>query len=181
MKLMFASDIHGVAKACEEMLDIFEKSGAERLVLLGDLLYHGPRNGVPEGYDPARVAELLSRHGERILAVRGNCDAEIDQMLLPFPMMGDYCTMFEHGRMFFITHGHVYNEQQMPPCVPGTVLIHGHTHLLTAHNAPFGVVLNPGSVALPKGGNPRSYMLYEDGLFRILPMEGAGELGRMAI
>lgn len=177
MKLMFASDIHGDAACCEEMFACFDRQGADKLVLLGDLLYHGPRNDLPPHYAPKQVIELLNSRKESLLCVRGNCDTEVDQMVLQFPILADYMTIFEQGRMFFVTHGHNFNMNQMPPCPADTILIHGHTHVQTVTPFAGGVYLNPGSVTIPKEGNPKSYMIYEEGLFRILSLEG-DELNR---
>ena len=172
MKLMFASDIHGDASCCQRMLDCFDAEQAEKLILLGDLLYHGPRNDLPPDYAPKKVIELLNARKEQLLCVRGNCDTEVDQMVLQFPILADYAAIFERGRMWFLTHGHVYNQQKMPPVAPGTILIHGHTHVQTVTEQDGIFYLNPGSVTLPKEGNPKSYMIYEDGLFTIRTMDG---------
>ena len=115
MKYMFASDIHGSAYYCKKMLDAFEKEGAERLVLLGDLLYHGPRNDLPRDYAPKQVISMLNAMKDRIYAVRGNCEAEVDQMVLDFPVMADYCILSVDGKTFYATHGHVYNQDHLPP------------------------------------------------------------------
>ena len=172
MKLMFASDIHGDASCCQRMLDCFDAEQAEKLILLGDLLYHGPRNDLPPDYAPKKVIELLNARKEQLLCVRGNCDTEVDQMVLQFPILADYAAIFERGRMWFLTHGHVYTQQKMPPVAPGTILIHGHTHVQTVTEQGGIVYLNPGSVTIPKEGNPKSYMIYEDGLFTIRTMDG---------
>lgn len=177
MKYMFASDIHGDAVCCQEMLERFDAAGADKLILLGDLLYHGPRNDLPRDYDPKKVTALLNARKRDLLCVRGNCDAEVDQMVLEFPIMADYMTIYDGDRLFFVTHGHLYNLDHLPVCSGPYALIHGHTHVQTVTPFPEGVYLNPGSVTMPKEGNPRSYMLYEDGLFRILDMDGK-ELNR---
>ena len=168
MKLMFASDIHGDFDCAEAMFDAYQREKANKLVLLGDLLYHGPRNDLPAGYAPKKVIELLNKQKKHLVCVRGNCDTEVDQMVLEFPILADYMMIFERGRRFFITHGHHYNTATPPMLDAGDVLIHGHTHVLTV--TPFGeglVYLNPGSVSLPKEGNPKSYMIYENGTFTI--------------
>ena len=173
MKLMFASDLHGDYACAKATLEKFRAEGAEKLILLGDLLYHGPRNDLPEGYAPKKVIALLNENKNDLVCVRGNCDTEVDQMVLEFPILADYLLIFEQGRRFFITHGHHYNTQTPPLLASGDVLIHGHTHVLTV--TPFGdglTYLNPGSVSLPKENNPPSYMTYENGTFEIKRFDG---------
>ena len=157
MKIVFMSDIHGVPSALEAALAKADSLGCDRIVLLGDLLYHGPRNGVPDFYDPVRVAGLLNARKDRILAVRGNCDAEVDQLMLEFPMMSDYAVLDAGSERFFLTHGHLWNERNLPPLGTGSVLVHGHTHIPELKKLECGISLfNPGSVSLPKGGSARS-------------------------
>ena len=132
MKYMFASDVHGSAYYCRKMLEAYKKEQAERLVLLGDLLYHGPRNDLPKEYAPKEVIKMLNGMKQEIYAVRGNCEAEVDQMVLEFPVMADYCILAIDGKTFYATHGHVYNENNLPPLCEGDILIHGHTHVLKA-------------------------------------------------
>ncbi len=172
MKLMFASDIHGSAKYAELMRDIYMSEKAEKLILLGDLLYHGPRNDLPEGYEPKRVINLLNEMKGQILAVRGNCDAEVDQMVLEFPIMADYIILWLEGHMVFVTHGHKFNEDEMPMLGQGDILIHGHTHLRVAANRGDYYFFNPGSISLPKGDGEHSYMIYEDGVFTTKTLGG---------
>lgn len=172
MKYMFASDIHGSAHYCRKLLDAYGQSGADRLILLGDLLYHGPRNDLPEGYAPREVIAILNGIKDEICAVRGNCEAEVDQMVLDFPVMADYAVLVLNGLTFYATHGHVYNRENMPPMKDGDILIHGHTHLLTAEKCGNGFLLNPGSTSIPKGGNPATYAVLEDAMFRICDFEG---------
>ena len=172
MKLMFASDIHGSALWCERMLEAYRREGAEQLCLLGDILYHGPRNDLPEGHDPKRVIALLNPMKDEILCVRGNCDTEVDQMVLEFPVLADYAVIFENGRRFFLTHGHHFNPSALPPLKKGDVLINGHSHVLCAKEVDGVHCLNDGSVSLPKEGNPHSYMVYENGVFYIKKMDG---------
>jgi putative phosphoesterase len=157
MKILFLSDIHGVPSALETALSAGDALGFDKLVLLGDLLYHGPRNGVPNFYDPVKVAALLNARKNAILAVRGNCDAEVDQMMFEFPMMESYATLACGDTTFFLTHGHLWNEHVLPPLGTGTVLVHGHTHVPESKTLACGLSLfNPGSVSLPKGGSARS-------------------------
>ena len=129
MKYMFASDIHGSAYYCRKMLEAYEKEEAERLVLLGDLLYHGPRNDLPKDYAPKQVISMLNEMKNQIYAVRGNCEAEVDQMVLEFPVLADYCILAIDDLTFFATHGHVYNQDHLPPLMAGDILIHGHTQV----------------------------------------------------
>ena len=149
MKWMIASDLHGSERACREMLAAFQREGADRLLLLGDILYHGPRNDLPEGYAPKAVIEALNGYADRIYCVRGNCDAEVDQMVLRFPIMADYLLLPVGERLIFATHGHVYNADNLPPLRPGDVLLHGHTHLSACEVREGSTSCNPGSVALP--------------------------------
>lgn len=177
MKIMFASDIHGSAYYCRKMLDIYGNSGADRLILLGDILYHGPRNDLPRDYAPKEVIAMLNPLRNEIYAVRGNCDTEVDQMVLEFPILADYGLLVIEGKTFYATHGHVYNQDNLPPMKAGDILVHGHTHLLKAEKADTEshgriTVLNPGSVSIPKGGNPNTCAMLEDGVFTILTLEG---------
>lgn len=176
MKVMFASDIHGSAYYCRKMLGAYEKSGAGRLVLLGDLLYHGPRNDLPKDYDPKAVIGMLNAYKNQIYAVRGNCDSEVDQMVLEFPMMADYGFLVLDGNAFYATHGHVFHQDHLPPVREGDILIHGHTHLFKAERLKIDgigriTLLNPGSVSIPKGGNPPTYGLLSDKVFSVLTFE----------
>lgn len=162
MRILFLSDIHGVPSTLEAALEVGEKLGYDKLVLLGDLLYHGPRNGVPNFYDPVRVTAILNGLKDLIIAVRGNCDAEVDQMMFDFPMMGDYAVLDAGRETFFLTHGHLWNEDKLPPLGMGTVLAHGHTHVPELKRLTCGLtIFNPGSVSLPKGGTARSFGYFD--------------------
>lgn len=172
MKYMFASDIHGSAYFCRKMLEAFQEEKAERLVLLGDLLYHGPRNDLPREYAPKEVIAMLNGMKHLIYAVRGNCEAEVDQMVLNFPVMADYCILELGKKTFYATHGHVYNQENLPPIQEGDILIHGHTHVLKAERRGNYILLNPGSVSIPKEGNPPTYAVFEDGIFCIKDFQG---------
>lgn len=172
MKYLFASDIHGSAYYCRMLLDAFREEQAERLVLLGDLLYHGPRNDLPREYAPKEVIALLNEHKNKIYAVRGNCEAEVDQMVLEFPVMADYCILSVDGRTFYATHGHIYNQDNLPPLREGDILIHGHTHVLKAQQMDGYILLNPGSVSIPKEGNPATYAVLENSIFTIKDFDG---------
>jgi putative phosphoesterase len=172
MKLLFASDLHGDVGAVKELLTVFEKEKADRLVLLGDLLYHGPRNDLPSAYDPKGVIAALNAIKGQILAVRGNCDTEVDQMVLEFPMMADYALLEVDGIQIYATHGHLWNEQCQPPMTEGTVLLNGHTHIPACNVHGRFIYMNPGSVSIPKGGSCHSYMTLEKGLFRWKDLSG---------
>ena len=162
MRILFLSDIHGVPSALDAALEAGNALGYDRIVLLGDLLYHGPRNGVPNFYDPVKVAKTLNALKDRIVAVRGNCDAEVDQMMFEFPMMGDYAVLEAGKETFFLTHGHLWNEWRLPPVGIGTVLAHGHTHVPELKRLECGLtIFNPGSVSLPKGGAERSFGYFD--------------------
>ena len=176
MKLMFASDIHGDIECAKRAIAAFEKEGAERLFLLGDILYFGPRNTLRPTYQPREVIELLNGYRDRIVSVRGNCDAEIDQMLLEFPIMAEYSYIFADGIAMLLTHGHKINMDSAANLRAGEVLIHGHTHVLCIKEFGQGnIYLNPGSTTYPKEGNPPSYMIYENGTFEIKHLE-SGEI-----
>lgn len=168
---MFASDIHGSAWYCSRLLEEYRRSAAERLILLGDILYHGPRNDLPREYAPKEVIAMLNEIKDEIYAVRGNCEAEVDQMVLDFPVMADYGVFVLNGLTFYATHGHVFNQDHLPPMKAGDILIHGHTHLLKADRIGDYYVLNPGSVSIPKGGNPATYAILQDRLFQILDFD----------
>lgn len=162
MKLLFLSDIHGVPSTLETALKMAEGLEYDRICLLGDLLYHGPRNGVPNFYDPVKVASILNGLKDKIIAVRGNCDSEVDQVMLEFPMMGEYAVVDAGKETFFLTHGHLWNEYRLPPLGMGTVLAHGHTHVPENKKLECGVtIFNPGSVSLPKGGSQRSFGYFD--------------------
>ena len=178
MKWLIASDIHGSAYYCSMLLETFRREGAERMLLLGDILYHGPRNALPRDYSPKDVAAMLNSVSERVFGVRGNCDAEIDQAVLSFPMMSDSAFICEGGRVIFATHGHVYNLDCLPPLRRGEILLHGHTHVPACREEDGLVYLNPGSVSIPKEGSRRSCMTLENGLFRWLDIESGEEYMR---
>ena len=173
MKWMIASDIHGSAHYCQQLLAALERERADRLLLLGDLLYHGPRNDLPQGYDPKEVIALLTSVKNQVFCVRGNCEAEVDQMVLPFPVLADYCLLEQKGHVIFATHGHHYNLETPPLLQSGDVLLHGHTHIPAKDNSLGFWYLNPGSVAIPKENSPHSYMTLEDGLFLWKDLDGA--------
>ena len=173
MKWMIASDLHGSAYYCRQMIAAFEREGADRLLLLGDLLYHGPRNDLPEGYAPKEVIPLLNGLKPKLLCVRGNCDAEVDQMVLNFPILADYAVLPVGGRLVYATHGHVHNLKNLPPLAAGDILLHGHTHIPAWTEFGSGnLYLNPGSLSIPKEGSAHSYMTLENETFCWKTLEG---------
>lgn len=165
MKWIIASDIHGSAYWCEQVLVSFENENADRLILLGDILYHGPRNDFPDDYSPKKVFSMLNAMKEKISCVRGNCDSEVDQMVLEFPIMADYMLLDVKGKTLFATHGHLFNEENPPLLKAGDVLLNGHFHSPCNRVMQNGAIYaNCGSAALPKEGTPHSYILVEDGV-----------------
>lgn len=174
MKLMIASDIHGSAYYCRRLLEAFQASGAEKLILLGDLLYHGPRNDLPRDYAPKTVIELLNSVSDKLLCVRGNCEAEVDQMVLHFPVMAEYALLLVDGITLYATHGHHASESDPPVLQAGSILLNGHTHVAKYAEHPGFLYLNPGSVSIPKEGTGHGYLLYEDHTFRRILLEGDG-------
>ncbi|MDL2236291.1 phosphodiesterase [Christensenellaceae bacterium OttesenSCG-928-K19] len=171
MKLMIASDLHGSLLYAEKMASLYKREGAGRLILLGDLLYHGPRNDLPEGYDPKGVFTLLNSMKDCLLCVRGNCDADVDQMVLEFPITAESMILYLDGRMVFATHGDKFNNDTPLLIGKNDILLHGHTHVSAIQDTGSYVYLNPGSIALPKDGH-HSYMVYEDGTFTIKDISG---------
>ncbi len=172
MKWLIASDIHGSALYCEQLLAAFDREKADRLLLLGDLLYHGPRNDLPEGYAPKQVISLLNTRKDVIFCVRGNCEAEVDQMVLEFPVLAEYLLLPVGGKMMFVTHGHKYNPQNPPPLAKGSVLLNGHTHVPAREEYENFLYLNPGSVSLPKENSPRGYMILEENRIEWRKLDG---------
>ena len=164
MKMIIASDIHGSAYWCRKLMDLAEQHQPEKLILLGDLLYHGPRNDLPRDYAPKQVIPMLSAWADRIIAVRGNCEAEVDQMVLPFPCMAEYTQLLADGTLFFLTHGHHHNPDSLPTLAEGSIFLSGHTHVKLDEVRGGIHCLNPGSVSIPKDGS-HSCLIYEDGKF----------------
>ncbi len=163
MKILIASDIHGSLKYCRQLIERYKEEKCEKLVLLGDVLYHGPRNDLPEEYNPKGVIALLNEMADEILCVRGNCEAEVDDMVLSFPVLAEYAFFYNKGRMFFLSHGHKLNPQNMPKIKKGDILFNGHTHVSKIEELENGVIyMNPGSVSIPKENTLRGYMVVED-------------------
>lgn len=165
MKLLIASDIHGSAYYCRLLMERFRESGATQMLLLGDILYHGPRNELPRNYAPAEVASLLNEKASRIIAVRGNCDAEVDAIMLRFPIMASYAVIYDGKHVMYAMHGHANDTSLVPDPQPGTVLLFGHTHVPECTEEDGVLYINPGSVSIPKSESENSYILYEDGTF----------------
>ncbi len=171
LKWLIASDLHGSAYYVRQLLEAFHREQADRLLLLGDILYHGPRNDLPQDYAPKEVIALLSSVSDRILCVRGNCDAEVDQMVLPFPILAEHAVLPIGKRLMYCTHGHRFHRDALPPLCPGDILLYGHTHVPLC--APGRVVcLNPGSVSIPKEDSWHGYMTLEGVHFRWMDFEG---------
>lgn len=162
MKLMIASDIHGSLTFCQQLVDRYNEENCDKLILLGDVLYHGPRNDLPEGYNPKGVIALLNGMSQEILCVRGNCEAEVDNMVLDFDVLGEYALLFNNGRTFFLTHGHKFNPQNPPKLKKGDVLFNGHTHVSKIEECGDFIYVNPGSVSIPKENTPRGYIILTD-------------------
>ena len=172
MKLMIASDLHGSAYYVKKLMDAYAAERSDKLLLLGDLLYHGPRNALPKEYDCMAVAGMLNGIKEKVLAVRGNCDCEVDQMVLEFPVLASYALLTWDGVALYATHGHLWNEETTPPMAEGTVLLNGHFHVPVCREHPGYLYLNPGSVSIPKEGHPGSYMVLENKVFTWKDLDG---------
>ena len=187
MKYMIASDIHGSSFYCEQLMKRWVEEAPDKLILLGDLLYHGPRNALPDLYDTEKVLSMLNGIADKILCVRGNCDSEVDQVVLNFPLMADYAVVSAGGKDIFVTHGHVFNESHLPPLNFGDILLHGHTHIpecaeypAEAGHPPY-VYMNPGSVSIPKDGPVHSFVVYEDGVFTFKDVETGAVIDRKTL
>lgn len=174
-KIIIASDIHGSAYWCAQLLQAFENEGADKLLLLGDLLYHGPRNDFPDEYSPKKVFAMLNAIKEKITCVRGNCDSEVDQMVLEFPIMADYALLEACGRTLFATHGHLFNADMPPLLKEGDLLLNGHFHNPCNQKMDNGAIyVNCGSVSLPKDGTPHSYLLLDENVLYFKDLETGG-------
>ena len=174
MKLLIASDIHGDIESAKTIIEAFRSNACDKILLLGDILYHGPRNDLPGRYAPKEVITLLNEYKDKILSVRGNCDTEVDQMVLEFPVLADYAVLSLDGLTVYATHGHNYNTKTPPPLAEGDILLHGHTHVI--RNEKFGnanTYINPGSITLPKENCPRSYVIYENRTFTFFDVDGS--------
>ena len=173
MKWMIASDLHGSAYYCKKMVEAFEREGADRLLMLGDLLYHGPRNDLPREYAPKQVIEMLNARKSQILCVRGNCEAEVDQMVLEFPVLSEFGVVFADGLTLYMLHGH---KNLDIPVMPGDILLCGHTHVPAVRKDGEHYYVNPGSVSIPKEGSCHGYMILENRQLRHISLEGENTL-----
>ena len=181
MKLMIASDIHGSAYYCRKLLEAYDREKAGRMVILGDILYHGPRNDLPKEYAPKEVIAMLNPRKKDLLCVRGNCDTEVDQMVLEFPVLADYCVVADGKKLIYATHGHHFNEQNLPPLHKGDILLCGHTHVPKCTAQDDYIYMNPGSVSIPKEGSWHGYMILENGIFLWKDLQGAEKMKREAV
>lgn len=172
MKLFFISDIHGSIDDLKNAINLFESEKADYLVILGDILYHGPRNPLPQNYNPQEVVKLLNNYKNKIIAVRGNCDSEVDQMLLEFPIMADFSQIIFEDKRFFLTHGHIYNSSVLPNLSPNDILCHGHTHIPLAEKINDTIIFNPGSITFPKNSFKKSYGLYKENQLFVIDFDG---------
>ena len=172
MKWLIASDIHGSAYYCEKLIEAYKREAADRMLLLGDVLYHGPRNDLPKDYAPKQVIAMLNPLANDLLCVRGNCEAEVDQMVLEFPVLADYAVLTAGKRLIYVTHGHVYNNTKLPPLHTGDILLHGHTHIPACEEYETHVYLNPGSVSIPKENSAHSYMVFDGEKFEWKTLDG---------
>lgn len=173
MKLFFISDIHGSVFYLDKAMKRYQAENADYIVILGDILYHGARNPLPKDYNPKSVIEILNNYSDRIIAVRGNCDSEVDQMTLNFPIMAEHSSILYNDRRLFLTHGHIYNENKMVKLKEGSAFIYGHTHILRAEKKDGLYFINPGSITFPKENNPHSYGVLEDDCFQIKVLDGS--------
>jgi len=170
MKLVIAADIHGSVFWCGKLMELVERVQPDKIVLLGDILYHGPRNDLPREYAPKQVIPMLANYKDKILCVRGNCEAEVDQMVLPFPCMADFAQLMTEKQSFYFTHGHLWNPNDLPPLTEGTAFLYGHTHIKRDEICGGIRCLNPGSVSIPKDGS-HSCLVYENGAFQFCILE----------
>ena len=177
MKIVFVSDIHGSRSSLTRTLDTIDREGYQYLAILGDALYHGPRNPLPDDYNPAATAEILNTLKEKVLAIRGNCDSEVDQMLIHYPMMGDYAVILEGARRIFLAHGHIHSPENLPALSDGDIFAYGHTHLPVAEKKDGLFIFNPGSISIPKGGNPPSYGIYDGSSIQVKLLNGEVLMG----
>ena len=172
MKYIIASDIHGSAFWCKKLIQAFEREKADKMILLGDILYHGPRNDLPTEYAPKKVIEMLNALQGKVVSVRGNCDAEVETMVLNFPVSGDFAMMEMSGKTVFLTHGHIYNKEKRPPLAKGDILVQGHTHVPVCEESEDYTLINPGSVSIPKENSYNGYILLDGNEFIFKTLDG---------
>ena len=172
MKWFIASDIHGSEYYCKKLMKQFKEEKADRILFLGDILYHGPRNDLPKEYNPKNVITLLNKYSDKIISVRGNCDTEVDQMMLDFPVLQEYTIITDEDIIIFATHGHIYNENNPPGFVKNNIFLYGHTHIPCCTNQNHITYINPGSVSMPKENSHNGYITYESGEFKWKDLDG---------
>ncbi len=172
MKYIIASDIHGSAFWCEKLIRAFERENASKMILLGDILYHGPRNELPKDYNPKKVIEMLNALQGKVLSVRGNCDAEVETIVLNFPVSGDFVMMEISGKTVFLTHGHIYNSDKPLCLAKGDILVQGHTHVPVCEEREDYTLINPGSVSIPKENSYNGYILIDGNEFIFKDLDG---------
>ena len=161
MKYLIASDLHGSEYWCKKLIEALKKENADKLIFLGDVLYHGPRNDLPLDYNPKKVIEMLNSLKGRVISVRGNCDSEVDAMVLNFPITSDMLLLMANNKTVFLSHGHIYNENNLPPLSAGDVFIQGHTHVQVCEKRDGYMLLNPGSVSIPKENSKNGYIIFD--------------------
>lgn len=171
MKYFILSDIHGSKTRLEKALNLYEEMKCDMLIILGDILNYGPRNMIPEGIDAKGIVELLNQKADNIIAVRGNCDSEVDQMLLNFPIMQTYMLLVDNGRKILLTHGHIYNKEEMPQG-KFDAFFYGHTHIWELERTEKAVVCNTGSITFPKEKNMPTFATYENETITIYNLDG---------
>lgn len=171
MKLVIASDIHGSAYYCKKLVEVIKNEDPDRIILLGDILYHGPRNDLPREYAPKEVISMLNPMADKLICVRGNCDTEVDQMVLNFDVLSDSAVIYDGETEIFATHGHKYSPENPPKIKNGAFLLGGHTHVAERRDMGNFTYINPGSVSIPKGGTPRGGLIYENGVFSAFSLE----------
>lgn len=171
MKLFIISDIHGSLYYLKKVMEIFEKENYDKLVILGDELYHGPRNPLPKDYSPKEVIEILNKYKDKIIAVRGNCDSEVDQMVLNYPIMSDYSMIYLGNKRVFLTHGHIYNIDNPLPMSEGDILLYGHFHIPMIEKKDERYFFNPGSISLPKNNSKHSFAILDETKFQIKDLD----------
>ncbi|MBE6039002.1 MAG: phosphodiesterase [Anaerofustis stercorihominis] len=165
MKLLIASDIHGSIRYAKKIIEVFDRGGFDGIVLLGDILYHGPRNDLPEEYAPKEVAALFNEYADKIICMRGNCDAYVDSMVLDFALCDDIGVIFDGNNKIYMSHGHIYNPDNLPKIPEGSIFLYGHTHVAKDEVINGIRAINPGSISIPKNGQKNSYLIYDNGLF----------------
>lgn len=163
MKYLICSDVHGSFSAAEKLIKQFNDLACDYIVMLGDVLNFGPRNPFPDNYSPPKVADLFNLYKDKFIAVRGNCDGEVDQMVLDFPLLSDYALVVDEGKRLFFTHGHVYSPEKMPKLGKNDFFFYGHTHVRNLEKRDGIVICNPGSASMPKDNKPASFIIYESG------------------